>query len=63
MLKGELELTVEGGDKKVLKAGDIVVQRAPMHKWKNLSRTEGARYVAVTIGVQGAVEGHMEFNR
>lgn len=46
MLKGELELTVEGGDKKVLKAGDIVVQRAPMHKWKNLSRTEGARYVS-----------------
>ncbi|KAJ8101693.1 hypothetical protein POJ06DRAFT_288521 [Lipomyces tetrasporus] len=61
VLEGELELSLDGGEKRVVKTGDVVVQRAPMHKWKNLSRTEGARYVAVLLGAEGAVEGGMEF--
>jgi hypothetical protein len=61
MLEGELELTLDGGEKRVIKMGDVVVQRAVMHKWKNLSRTEGARYVAVLLGAEGAVEGGIEF--
>jgi quercetin dioxygenase-like cupin family protein len=61
MLEGELELTLDGGEKRVIKMGDVVVQRAVMHKWKNLSRTEGARYVAVLLGTEGAVEGGIEF--
>ena len=59
--QGEVELALAGGEKKILRAGDIVVQRAPMHKWKNLSRTESARYVAVLLGAQGAVEDGVEF--
>lgn len=61
MLEGELELCLDGGEKRVLKMGDIVVQRAVMHKWKNLSRTEGARYAAVMLGAKRAVEGGIEF--
>ena len=60
MLEGVLELSLDGGEKRVVRKGDMVVQRAAMHKWKNLSRTEGARYVAVLLGAEGAVEGGVE---
>lgn len=52
MLEGELELSLDGGEKRVVKKGDVVVQRAPMHRWKNMSRTESARYVAVLLGAE-----------
>ncbi|KAH7129564.1 hypothetical protein B0J13DRAFT_564263 [Dactylonectria estremocensis] len=61
VLEGELELALDGGQKRVVKKGDVVIQRAPMHKWKNLSRTESARYVAVLLGAQEAVEGAVEY--
>lgn len=38
----------------------VVAQRAAMHRWKNMSRTEGARFLVVSLGVEGAVEGGME---
>ncbi|KAH8734135.1 hypothetical protein BGZ61DRAFT_474744 [Ilyonectria robusta] len=61
VLEGELELALDGGQKRVVKKGDVVIQRAPMHKWKNLSRTESARYVAVLLGTKDAVEGVVEY--
>ena len=60
MLEGELELSLDGGETRIVRKGDVVVQRAAMHKWKNLSKTEGARYVAVLLGADGAVEGGIE---
>jgi quercetin dioxygenase-like cupin family protein len=50
MLQGELTLTQEDGSKTVLKQGDIVVQRATPHAWRNNSKTEWARIVFVLIG-------------
>ena len=61
VLEGELELGLDGGETRVLKKGDLVVQRACMHKWKNLSSTEGARCLVVSLGLEGAVEGAMEY--
>ena len=61
VLEGELELSLDGGETRAVRKGDVVVQRGVMHKWKNLSRTEGATYVVVSLGVEGAVEGGMEF--
>jgi hypothetical protein len=49
------------GEKRVVRKGEVVVQRAAMHKWKNLSKTQGALFVAVSVGTEGAVEGGMEF--
>ncbi|KAH8589521.1 hypothetical protein B0O99DRAFT_333937 [Bisporella sp. PMI_857] len=63
MLEGELELSLDGGETRIMKKGDVVVQRAAMHKWKNLSRTERAIYVAVLLGADGAMEGGIEFGR
>jgi quercetin dioxygenase-like cupin family protein len=61
LLEGEMELSLDGGEKRVIKRGEVVVQRAVMHKWKNLSRTEEARFLVVSLGAEGAVEGAMEF--
>ncbi len=66
VVDGELELTLyagEGqeGEKRVVKKGEVVVQRACMYAWRNLSKTEGARMIAVAIGGEGAIEGGMEF--
>lgn len=61
VLEGEMELALDGGETRICRKGDVVVQRAPMHTWKNVSKTESARMLAVAIGSQGAVEGGMEF--
>jgi len=66
VLEGELELSLYGGEgkeveRKTVKRGDVVVQRACMHIWRNLSKTEHARMVCVAVGSEGAVEGGMEF--
>ena len=61
ILEGELELSLSGGKKRVVKKGDVVIQRAPMHRWKNLSKTEGARFACVALGTEAAVQGDIEF--
>lgn len=43
----ELELSFGGGEKRVVKSGDAVVQRAAMHAWRNVSKTEGAKVAVV----------------
>ncbi|TVY21511.1 hypothetical protein LARI1_G000507 [Lachnellula arida] len=60
VLEGELELTLDGGETRLVKAGEVVVQRACWHSWKNPSKTKGARFFAISVGDDGAVEGGME---
>ncbi|UPX20213.1 uncharacterized protein EKO05_0010453 [Ascochyta rabiei] len=35
IIEGEIELELEDGSKTIVRAGDIVVQQATMHKWNN----------------------------
>ncbi len=56
MIDGELELELDGGEKRVLKKGEFVIQ-ACMHNWKNPSNTEGAGMLVTSLGSEGAVEG------
>jgi len=37
VLEGEIELRLDGGERAVLKAGDVVVQRGTNHAWVNRS--------------------------
>ncbi|WP_028266056.1 cupin domain-containing protein [Arthrobacter sp. MA-N2] len=37
VLEGELELELDNGEKTVVKAGDVVVQRGTIHTWRNAS--------------------------
>jgi len=60
VMEGELEVSLDSGETRVVRKGDMVVQRASMHAWRNVSATEGARMAAVLLGVEGAVEGAVE---
>ncbi|KAF5002426.1 hypothetical protein FGRMN_438 [Fusarium graminum] len=61
MLEGELELSLDGGEKRMMKVGDVIIQRAAMHKWRNTSKTASAKFVAVLLGAEGAVEDGVEY--
>ncbi|KAF7866855.1 hypothetical protein EAF04_005696 [Stromatinia cepivora] len=61
IIAGEAEYTTNGGEKKVMKRGDVVIQRAGWHAWKNLSKTEELTLFNVGIGAEGATENFMEF--
>lgn len=47
VLEGEIELVLDSGETRVLKRGDLCVQRGTMHQWKNCSQTEWARMLYV----------------
>jgi quercetin dioxygenase-like cupin family protein len=56
IIEGELEITLDSGEIRVLKPGDSLVQRATMHKWKNVTPNNGwARWVVFIQAVEGPV--------
>lgn len=46
---GEVELVLDSGQVRKMKAGDICIQRATMHAWRNTSTTEWARMLYVLL--------------
>ena len=40
VLEGEIEVMLDLGELRLLKCGDLAVQRATMHTWRNTSSTE-----------------------
>ncbi|KAI9789485.1 MAG: hypothetical protein M1816_006027 [Peltula sp. TS41687] len=51
VLEGEFELTLDSGESRVMKRGDVSVQRATAHKWKNITGggTEPGRMLYVLL--------------
>ncbi|KAK7057732.1 cupin domain-containing protein [Favolaschia claudopus] len=47
MMHGEITITLDGGEQKVLRAGDFLVQKGTSHKWSNEHPTEVARMCVV----------------
>ena len=47
VLEGAVELILDSGETKVMNRGDVCVQRATMHAWRNTSETEYARMLFV----------------
>ncbi|KAI5362806.1 Putative rmlC-like cupin domain superfamily, rmlC-like jelly roll protein [Septoria linicola] len=47
VLEGQVEAVLDSGEVRLLNRGDIVVQRATQHAWKNASQTEWARMLYV----------------
>ncbi|KAE8375693.1 hypothetical protein BDV26DRAFT_283262 [Aspergillus bertholletiae] len=41
VLEGEVELLLDSGEKRLLKRGDVAVQRATNHAWRNVSPNQG----------------------
>lgn len=62
MIEGEIELYLDSGEVQVLRRGDIAVQRATLHVWKNSSPTEWARMVFVLQDSQPLTVGGQVLN-
>lgn len=41
VLEGEVELALDGGEKRIMKRGDVAIQRASNHAWKNITPGDG----------------------
>ncbi|KAG4432254.1 hypothetical protein IFR05_012260 [Cadophora sp. M221] len=52
LIEGGLEMELDSGEKVQLKPGDSVVQRATMHKWKNLSDENPVRLIGILCACQ-----------
>lgn len=47
VLEGEVELLLDSGEKRIMKRGDVAIQRGTMHQWINHSKTEWTRMLFV----------------
>lgn len=47
VLEGEVELVLDSGETRLLKRGDVAVQRGTNHAWRNTSTTEWSRMLFV----------------
>ena len=59
VLEGEFRLTLDSGESRVMKRGDMLIQRATTHKWENISGggTECGRILFVLLGCKDVVVG------
>lgn len=58
--EGELELELDSGEKRIIKTGEVVIQREAWHRWTNLSTTTRAVMFAVSLGAERAILGGLE---
>ena len=64
LLEGTIEITLDSGESRLLRRGDVVVQRATMHKWRNVSQTESARLIYFIVDVtQPVLAGGVELKK
>ena len=45
VLEGQIESVLDSGETQLMGRGDVMVQRATMHAWRNPSKTEWARMI------------------
>lgn len=51
IIEGEMEIILDSGETRLMKVGDVLVQRAINHSWRNPSSTKWARIAAVSFPV------------
>lgn len=57
VIEGEVELVLDSGETRLLKRGDICIQRGTMHAWTNKSSTDWARMLYILQPVQSFSAG------
>ncbi|KAK5129997.1 hypothetical protein LTR08_002552 [Meristemomyces frigidus] len=62
VLEGEVELVLDSGEVRTMKAGDVAIQRGTNHAWRNMSDSKWARMIYVLqpskpLDVAGATLG------
>ncbi|KAJ8121855.1 hypothetical protein O1611_g9991 [Lasiodiplodia mahajangana] len=60
VVEGTNQLELEGGEKRILKKGDVAIQRGTHHAWSNPSKTEFARVFCVAMDAQAPVVNGVE---
>jgi len=58
VLEGTIELVLDSGETKVMTRGDVCVQRATMHAWRNVTEGDGwgrMLFVLVTAAMEEGV--------
>lgn len=63
ILEGEVELEMDSGETRIMKRNDICVQRATNNLWRNVSETEWARMLYVTISSTGPIVNGKELGQ
>ncbi|EPE34800.1 RmlC-like cupin [Glarea lozoyensis ATCC 20868] len=62
VLEGEIELVLDSGETRLMKRGDVCIQRATNHAWRNVTANGGwARMVYVLIGAEKVDVGGKSF--
>ena len=49
VIEGEFELTLSSGESRVMKTGDVNVNRATMHKWRNCDPERSGRMLFILL--------------
>jgi quercetin dioxygenase-like cupin family protein len=57
VIQGQLELILDSGETRTLGPGDMVVQRAINHAWRNPSQTSWARIAAMALPAEEFMVG------
>ncbi|RYP20628.1 hypothetical protein DL765_002699 [Monosporascus sp. GIB2] len=52
VIEGEFEITLDSGESRIMRPGDISVQRATFHKWRNCSKDKPGRMLFILLDVQ-----------
>ncbi|KAK7537702.1 cupin domain protein [Phyllosticta citricarpa] len=61
VLEGEVELILDSGEKRLMKRGDVSIQRGTNHAWKNMSGEHWARMLYVLLPVKPIEIGGQKF--
>ncbi|KAI1379598.1 hypothetical protein F4677DRAFT_442572 [Hypoxylon crocopeplum] len=62
VIEGQIQLELESGEKRILKKGDVAVQRGTNHAWSNPSKTEFARVFYVALDAKPPVVNGQELS-
>lgn len=57
VLEGTIDLVLDSGEVQTMHRGDVAVQRATMHAWRNNSKSQWARMIFVLQDCQSVVLG------
>jgi quercetin dioxygenase-like cupin family protein len=57
VIEGAVELILDSGESRVMKRGDVAVQRGTIHAWRNVSETEWCRMIFVLQDCEPLVVG------
>ncbi|TGJ83888.1 hypothetical protein E0Z10_g4889 [Xylaria hypoxylon] len=55
VVEGEVQLTLDSGETRFLKPGDIIIQRGTTHQWTNISKDKWVRMIGIMTESQPIV--------